>query len=90
MLHGGKQTTGGMLSCTCYGGLQLLFTAHAPVLQISDAQQYMFHSGHAPLREWALDLVKECHSPPAPVQVAITSGAVSHLLPSVVHVDVLH
>ncbi|KAJ9525826.1 hypothetical protein QJQ45_009302 [Haematococcus lacustris] len=66
--------------------LPLLSAAGLPPVTISiggqlvfDAQQYMFHSGHAPLRQWATDIVQHCHAPPLPFHTAITSGAVHAL-----------
>jgi hypothetical protein len=40
------------------------------------AQQYMFHRGHPPLLAWVAGVMQRCHSPPRPVQHAMTSGAV--------------
>ncbi|KAL6762697.1 pyridoxal phosphate-dependent transferase [Haematococcus lacustris] len=68
------------------GPLPLLSAAGLPPVTISiggqlvfDAQQYMFHSGHAPLRQWATHIVQHCHAPPLPFHTAITSGAVHAL-----------
>ncbi len=43
---------------------------------MQDAQQYMFHTGHPPLRQWVSELISSCHAPPNNTDVVITSGAV--------------
>ncbi|KAF5838173.1 pyridoxal phosphate-dependent transferase [Dunaliella salina] len=45
----------------------------------SDAQQYMFHSGHPPLLQWTRTIVDACHAPPRPTQCVATAGAVHAL-----------
>jgi len=51
--------------------------AHLPTAeQVHDAQQYMFHSGHPPLLQWARSVASACHAPPCITETVITSGAV--------------